>query len=71
MFYSDGVTEATNLAGTELGEDTLMALARSLDPSSPETFGRQLAEAIGQFREGRVPEDDETIMVVERSRQLA
>ena len=66
VFYSDGVTEATNLAGTELGEDTLMTLARSLDPSSAETFGRQLAEAVGQFREGRVPEDDETIIVVQR-----
>ena len=66
VFYSDGVSEATNLAGTELGQDALMTLARSLNPSSAETFGRQLAEAVAQFREGQVPEDDETIIVLQR-----
>ena len=67
VLYSDGVSEATNPAGTELGRDDLMTLARTLDPSSPETFGTQLVEAVAAFRGGQVPEDDETIIVLQRA----
>jgi len=66
VLYSDGVSEATNPAGKELGRDDLMTLARALDPISAETFGMQLVEAVSQFRGGSVPEDDETIIVLER-----
>jgi phosphoserine phosphatase RsbU/P len=66
VLYSDGVSEATNPAGQELGRDDLMTLARTLDPISAETFGVQLVEAVRQFRGGSVPEDDETIIVLER-----
>jgi sigma-B regulation protein RsbU (phosphoserine phosphatase) len=66
VLYSDGVSEATNPAGKELGRDDLMTLARALEPTSAETFGMQLVEAVSEFREGRVPEDDETIMVLQR-----
>lgn len=67
VLYSDGVSEATNPAGTELGRDDLMTLARTLDPSSPETFGTELVEAVTAFRGGQVPEDDETIIVLQRT----
>jgi sigma-B regulation protein RsbU (phosphoserine phosphatase) len=67
VLYSDGVSEATNPAGTELGRDELMKLARALDPISAETFGRQLVEAVTEFREEQAPEDDETIIVLQRS----
>jgi sigma-B regulation protein RsbU (phosphoserine phosphatase) len=66
VLYSDGVSEATNPAGKELGRDDLLTLARALDPMSPETFGVQLVEAVSQFRGGSVPEDDETIIVLAR-----
>jgi sigma-B regulation protein RsbU (phosphoserine phosphatase) len=66
VLYSDGVSEATNPAGEELGRDDLMTLARAMDPASAETFGRQLVEAVSQFRGGSVAEDDETIIVLER-----
>jgi sigma-B regulation protein RsbU (phosphoserine phosphatase) len=65
VLYSDGVSEATNPAGKELGRDDLMALARSLDPSSAERFGVQLVEALTEFRGGQAPEDDETIIVLQ------
>ena len=65
VLYSDGVSEATNLAGKELGRDGLMSLAEALDPQSVETFGLQLVDAVSQFREGRVPEDDETMIVLQ------
>ena len=66
VLYSDGVSEATNPAGEELGRDDLMTLARALNPTSAETFGMQLVEAVSEFRGGRVPEDDETIIVLQR-----
>jgi phosphoserine phosphatase RsbU/P len=66
VLYSDGVSEATNPAGQELGRDDLMALARSLNPTSAETFGTELVDAVSAFRGGSVPEDDETIIVLQR-----
>jgi sigma-B regulation protein RsbU (phosphoserine phosphatase) len=66
VLYSDGVSEATNPAGEELGRDELMTLARALNPTSAETFGMQLVEAVSEFRGGRVPEDDETVIVLQR-----
>jgi phosphoserine phosphatase RsbU/P len=66
VLYSDGVSEATNAAGAELGRDDLMRLARTRDRSSAERFGMQLVEAVTAFRGGQVPEDDETIIVLER-----
>jgi len=66
VLYSDGVSEATTPAGKELGRDDLMTLARALDPISAETFGMQLVEAVSQYRGGSVPEDDQTIIVLER-----
>jgi phosphoserine phosphatase RsbU/P len=67
VLYSDGVSEATNPAGTELGREDLMMVARTLDPSSAETLGTQLLEAVTAFRGGRAPEDDETIIVLQRA----
>ena len=66
VLYSDGISEATNPAGKELGRDDLLALARTLSPVSAETFGVQLVEAVSDFRGGRVPEDDETVIVLQR-----
>jgi phosphoserine phosphatase RsbU/P len=67
VMYSDGVSEATNPTGTELGRNDLMTLARTLDPSSAETFGTQLLEAVTAFRGGQAPEDDETIIVLQKA----
>jgi len=67
VLYSDGVSEATNPAGTELGRDDLLTLARTLDPRSAETLGTQLLEAVTAFRGGQAPEDDETIIVLQRA----
>ena len=65
VLYSDGVSESTNLTGNELGRDGLMSLADALDPQSAETFGPQLVDAVSQFRGGRVPDDDETVIVMQ------
>ena len=66
VLYTDGVSEAINQDGEELGRDGLMALGRRLDSRSAEAFGAQLAEAVREFRGGAVPQDDETIIVMQR-----
>ena len=66
VLYSDGVSEATNPAGRELGRDDLLTLARAIDPSSADAFGMQLVQAVSEFRAGRVPEDDVTLIVLQR-----
>ena len=66
VLYSDGVSEAVNPAGNELGRDDLLTMARALNPVSAETFGPELAAAVREFRGGRSPEDDETVIVLQR-----
>jgi len=66
LLYSDGVSEATNQAGEELGRDGLMNLAREMDLSSAEAFGTQLTSALRGFRAGVEPADDETIIVLQK-----
>ena len=67
VLYSDGASEATNQAETELGRDGLMNLARGLDPTSAQAFGMQLIQGIRSFREGVAAADDETIIVLQRT----
>jgi serine phosphatase RsbU (regulator of sigma subunit) len=66
VLYTDGVSEASNEAGEELGRDGLMSIARRLDASSAEAFGSQLVSALRLFRGSVEPADDETIIVLER-----
>jgi sigma-B regulation protein RsbU (phosphoserine phosphatase) len=66
LLYSDGVTEATNPSGDELGPDGLMDLVKQLDCGSAEALGVQLASALRRFRGGAEAADDETIIVLER-----
>ena len=65
VLYSDGVSEAANPAGEELGRDGLMNLARELDSSSAEAFGTELTSALRGFRGGAEAVDDETIIVMQ------
>ena len=66
VLYSDGISEATNHDDKELGRDGLMTVAQALDTTSAERFGTQLVDAVREFRGGRVPDDDETIIVLQR-----
>ena len=66
VLYSDGVSEAADPAGEELGRDGLMNLARDLDSSSAEALGTELTSALRGFRGGAEAVDDETIIVMQR-----
>ena len=66
VLYSDGVSEANSPDGNELGPDGLMNMARTLDPTSAEAFGTQLASALLLFRGDGERLDDETIIVMRR-----
>jgi sigma-B regulation protein RsbU (phosphoserine phosphatase) len=63
VLYSDGVSEANDPGGNELGQDGLMKMARALEPSSADTFGTQLESALQSFRGAGELLDDETIIV--------
>jgi len=66
VLYTDGVSEATNESGEELGRDGLLDLARGLDPSSVESFGHDLTLAVRRFRGAVSASDDESILVLQR-----
>jgi phosphoserine phosphatase RsbU/P len=67
VLYSDGVSEATNPAGTEIGRDGLLDLVRAIDVRSPAALGTRLVDALRTFRGGEPPQDDQTIIVMQRS----
>ena len=64
VLYSDGVSEATNPDGNELGRDGLMKMVRALDYSSAEALGTQLASALRAYSGDGELLDDETIMIM-------
>ena len=71
VLYSDGVSEATDPGGRELGLHGLMKMATALDCSSADIFGTQLTSALRDFRGGEVPQDDTTIIVIRRDERSA
>ena len=64
VLYSDGVSEALNSAGTELGRDGLMSLAEGSAVQSAATFGTALAHSLASFRGDAAAPDDETVIVL-------
>jgi len=67
VLYSDGISEATDPGGNELGRDGLMKMASALDVSSADSLGTQLATAHRIFRGDGAPLDDQTIIVIRRN----
>ncbi len=64
LLFSDGVTEATNPAGEELGDDRLLTwLSRSRDRSATEIVD-DIRIALGEFCGTEPSHDDVTLMIV-------
>ena len=64
ILYTDGINEAENEAGDQLGLERLLSIARSLPTGSATAAGQELVAAVAQFR-GRAPaKDDATIVAL-------
>lgn len=64
VLYSDGVSEALNTDGIELGRDGLMSLAAEAATQSALNFGTELTQSLLSFRGGVSQGDDQTIIVL-------
>lgn len=65
--YTDGLSEATDSAGRQIG-DELLDLCYSLPVESPMAAGATLLGLVDAFRRGEPVRDDETLIVLQRSR---
>ncbi len=66
LLYTDGVSEACDESGTQLGLERLLSLARGLPTGTAPAAGEGLLAAVSRFR-GAVPTgDDETVLALQR-----
>jgi phosphoserine phosphatase RsbU/P len=66
LLYTDGVNEAEDDHGEQLGLQRLLLLAYSLPTSSATAAGEALAAAVASFRGYQPPSDDQTIIALHR-----
>ena len=66
ILYTDGMIEAKNYAGAQLGAERLLELAQVLPTDSPEVAGRDLLSKVDKFSGGLHAGDDETLIVLQR-----
>ena len=69
VFYSDGVTEAHNVAGEEFGEARLVQVMESHSKGSADVVLAQIVEAVTDFAHGAEQYDDVTALVVKYTGQ--
>lgn len=69
--YTDGLSDATDDRGVELGVGGLLELARGLPTDSPMAAGATLLGRVDAFRHGAPAADDETLVVLRRSARAA
>ncbi len=70
LLYTDGVSEAYDESGTQLGLEHLLSLARSLPTESAVAAGKGLLAAIARFRGAAPTADDETVLALQRCAAL-
>jgi phosphoserine phosphatase RsbU/P len=66
VLYTDGVTDSTDDSGTHLDKHGWLALAQRVPFASAIQAGRGLIESLDSFRGAVPPDDDETVVVLER-----
>jgi serine phosphatase RsbU (regulator of sigma subunit) len=66
VLYTDGVTDSTDHSGAHLDQDGLLALAQGIPVDSAAGAGRALIDVLDRFRGVVPPNDDETIVVLQR-----
>jgi serine phosphatase RsbU (regulator of sigma subunit) len=67
VIFSDGVTEATNAAGEEYGEDRLAALLQRCIRCSANGIANAITKDLAEFVAGAPAADDVTVVVVRKT----
>ena len=67
VLYSDGITEAEDVAGEEFGNERLEAILTEHVGESAELIRTQIADAVDSFVGEAPQKDDETIVIVQRT----
>ena len=65
VLYTDGITEAENGTGQDLGREQLLEWARQAPVDRPTALGQNLLQRLQQFR-GNIQNDDVTLLVLQR-----
>jgi phosphoserine phosphatase RsbU/P len=66
LLYTDGINEAADESGEQLGLERLLSFARTLPVESAAAAGQELVAAVTRFRGSVPPADDETVVALER-----
>ncbi len=66
ILYTDGITEAMDSSGKQLGHQGLVELARGLATESPAEVTRALISGAQAFRHGAPRRDDESVVILRR-----
>jgi len=64
LIYTDSITESKNHNGKPLGTNGLLYIANQINISDPGQIGHQLLEILTDYRNGRPPNDDQTLLVL-------
>ena len=68
VLYTDGITDAENGTGQDLGREQLLEWARQAPVDSPSALGEDLLQRLELFR-GGLRNDDETLLVLQREEE--
>ena len=68
VLYTDGITDARNETGQELGREQLLEWTRQAPVDSPRALGEDLLQRLALFR-GNIRNDDETLLVLQREEE--
>jgi serine phosphatase RsbU (regulator of sigma subunit) len=71
LLYTDGISEATDESGEQLGLDRLLSIAENLPVDSAVAAGKGLVAAAAQYRGRVLPADDQTVIALQRPKHGA
>jgi phosphoserine phosphatase RsbU/P len=69
ILYTDGISEAMNLAEEEWGEDRLIQIGRQLNGATPPILLEKIFEAADEFAANAPQHDDMTLIVLRSKRE--
>lgn len=70
LLYTDGINEAYDESGTQLGLERLLSIARHLPTESAVAAGKGLIEAVASFRGATPSVDDATVLALQRPARM-